>query len=142
MSSKPIRPLKKVSDSDRQISDKPQRRSFSRECKKDILEQIESVRGERGAIGKILRREGLYASQVASWQEEAIKCAGGERNLSSTWDDQIKKSMLQLPSEDCWLIGSEIFQNHELLINRLREIYTANETVMQSLANDPDFFEH
>jgi len=78
LSSKPIRPLKTVSDSDRQISDKPQRRSFSWEYKKDILEQIETVRGERGAIGKILRREGLYASQVASWREEAIKRASGD----------------------------------------------------------------
>lgn len=78
MSSKPIQPLKKITDSDRQISDKPQRRSFSWEYKKDILEQIEAVRGERGAIGKILRREGLYASQVASWREEAIKRASGE----------------------------------------------------------------
>ena len=78
MTSKPIRPLNTVSHSDRQISDKPQRRSFSWDYKKDILEQIENVRGERGAIGKILRREGLYASQVATWREEAIQRATGD----------------------------------------------------------------
>ena len=74
---KPIRDLSKAPDPDRQINDKPQRRSFSWDYKKEILEQIETVRGERGAIGKILRREGLYASQVASWREEAMKRASG-----------------------------------------------------------------
>lgn len=77
-SPKPIEPLANVPESNRQITDKPQRRSFSWEYKKGILEQIEAVRDERGAIGKILRREGLYASQVASWREEAIKRASDD----------------------------------------------------------------
>ena len=77
-SSKPIHPLSSRPASDRQISDKPQRRVFAWEYKQDILNQIEEVRGERGAIGKILRREGLYASQVAAWRDEAIKRASGE----------------------------------------------------------------
>lgn len=70
--------MKQTSESDRQIADKPQRRSFSWAYKKEILEQIEAVRGERGAIGRILRREGLYPSQVASWREEALKRASGD----------------------------------------------------------------
>lgn len=77
-SSESIHPLSSVPAPDRQIEDKPQRRSFAWEYKKDILDQIEAVRGERGAIGKILRREGLYASQVAAWRDEAIQRAAGD----------------------------------------------------------------
>jgi transposase-like protein len=59
------------------INDKPQRRSFSPEYKLKILQEIEGLKEKegRGAVGKVLRREGLYASQVISWRnslEEVI----------------------------------------------------------------------
>jgi transposase len=59
------------------VSDQPQRRKLSPEYKLKILQEIDSHKGEggRGVVGEILRREGLYASQVASWRntlEEVI----------------------------------------------------------------------
>lgn len=53
-----------------QVDDKPGRRQFGPEYKLRILQEIDSNRGTRGAIGEILRREGLYASQVAMWKRE------------------------------------------------------------------------
>ena len=53
-----------------QVEDKPGRRQFQPEYKLRILQEIDSNRGTRGAIGEILRREGLYASQVAMWKRE------------------------------------------------------------------------
>ncbi len=53
-----------------QVEDKPGRRQFQPEYKLRILQEIDSNRGTRGAIGDILRREGLYASQVAMWKRE------------------------------------------------------------------------
>ena len=61
---------------DEKVSDQPVRRQLSPEYKLKILQEIDQRKGEgRGAVGEILRREGLYASQVASWRnslEEVI----------------------------------------------------------------------
>jgi len=46
---------------------KPERRRFTAEYKKQILEEIDAVR-EPGAVGAILRREGLYSSHLAIWR--------------------------------------------------------------------------
>jgi transposase-like protein len=53
-----------------QIQDKPGRRRFEPEYKLRILQEVDANREKRGAIGEILRREGLYASQVAVWKRE------------------------------------------------------------------------
>lgn len=52
------------------IEDKPGRRRFEPEYKLRILQEVDANRDRRGAIGEILRREGLYASQVAVWKRE------------------------------------------------------------------------
>jgi transposase-like protein len=65
-----------------QVLDQPIRRKFSPEYKLRILQEIDNSRDERGAVGKILRREGLFASQVASWRrslEEVIAHGFPER---------------------------------------------------------------
>ena len=35
------------------------------------MKEVDSRRDERGSIGEILRREGLYASQIASWKQDS-----------------------------------------------------------------------
>ena len=59
-----------------QVLDAPQRRHLTPEYKLRILQEIDSRRSEgKGVVGEILRREGIYASQVASWRnslEEVI----------------------------------------------------------------------
>ncbi len=53
-----------------QILEKPRRRSFSRAYKLKILEKLDLAKSERGSVGKLLRCEGLYTSQVAKWRQE------------------------------------------------------------------------
>jgi transposase len=61
---------------DEKVVDLPIRRQFTPEYKLRILQEIDRRRDEgKGVVGEILRREGLYASQVASWRaslEEVI----------------------------------------------------------------------
>ena len=52
------------------VEDKPGRRQLQPEYKLKVLQEIDANRGQRGTIGEILRREGLYASQVASWKRD------------------------------------------------------------------------
>jgi transposase len=53
------------------VEDKPKRRSFDAKYKRKILEKLDECKAVRGAIGELLRREGLYAAQVAKWRAEA-----------------------------------------------------------------------
>ena len=68
--------MSKPEVADEKVSDQPERRQFTPEYKLRILQEIDQRRGEgKGVVGEILRREGLYASQVASWRsslEEVI----------------------------------------------------------------------
>lgn len=54
------------------------RRSFTAKYKLWVLEEADKCREQPGQIGRLLRREGLYASHLTSWrrQREAGQLAG------------------------------------------------------------------
>ncbi len=54
---------------DSEVPSKPRRRIFTAEYKKRILEEVEAAT-EKGAIGALLRREGLYSSTLTGWRRE------------------------------------------------------------------------
>jgi transposase-like protein len=68
--------MEEPSKRDEKVVDQPVRRQFSPEYRLRILQEIDHRRDEgKGVVGEILRREGLYASQMASWRaslEEVI----------------------------------------------------------------------
>ena len=53
---------------DPEVAEKAVRRKFTAEYKRSILEQADG-RGE-GAIGALLRREGLYSSHLSTWRRQ------------------------------------------------------------------------
>jgi transposase-like protein len=54
---------------DPEVVAKPMRRRFSAEYKLRILHEAERQR-EPGAIGALLRREGLYSSHLTTWRQQ------------------------------------------------------------------------
>ncbi|MGH8565589.1 MAG: transposase [Gammaproteobacteria bacterium] len=60
--SRPARP-------DPEVAEKAVRRKFTAEYKRSILEQADAGQGE-GAIGALLRREGLYSSHLSTWRRQ------------------------------------------------------------------------
>lgn len=54
-----------------EVTEKAKRRTFTAEYKKKILEQVDRAlaSGEKGAVGALLRREGLYSSHLTEWRE-------------------------------------------------------------------------
>ena len=54
---------------DPEVAEKAVRRKFTAEYKRSILEQADAGRGE-GAIGALLRREGLYSSHLSTWRRQ------------------------------------------------------------------------
>ncbi len=53
----------------RETLEKPERRIFTAKYKRDILVQADACR-QNGEIGALLRREGLYASHLATWRRQ------------------------------------------------------------------------
>ena len=58
-----------ASSPDPEVAEKAQRRKFSAEDKKRILDEVERATGH-GGIGAVLRREGIYSSTLYSWRKE------------------------------------------------------------------------
>ena len=46
------------------------RRTFTAEYKQGILAEADTAAAQPGAIGALLRREGLYSSHLATWRRE------------------------------------------------------------------------
>jgi len=54
---------------DPEVPAKAKRRQFTAEYKRSILDEAETCRDE-GAIGALLRREGLYSSHLTTWRRQ------------------------------------------------------------------------
>jgi transposase len=82
-----------------EVVDRPKRRRFSASYKSRILEEAErcTVPGEKGAL---LRREGLYSSNLTAWrrQREAGELDGVKRGRKpkSETDKEIKQQRREI----------------------------------------------
>ena len=62
------------SSSEVEVMAKPTRRRYTAEYKLRVLREAEACKG-RGEIGALLRREGLYSSNLTQWRKQ---CERGE----------------------------------------------------------------
>ncbi len=53
---------------DPEVLGRPVRRRFTAEYKRRILAEVDAAAGS-GAVGRIIRREGLYSSQLTTWRK-------------------------------------------------------------------------
>ena len=58
-----------LSISDPEVVARPRRRRFTSEYKRSILEQADTAQ-DAGAVGALLRREGLYSSHLSTWRRQ------------------------------------------------------------------------
>ncbi len=54
---------------DSEVVARPRRRSFTAEYKRSILDQADAAQ-DAGAVGLLLRREGLYSSHLTTWKRQ------------------------------------------------------------------------
>lgn len=59
---------------DSEVLNQPKRRHFTADYKRSIVEQADAAQ-DAGAIGALLRREGLYSSHLSTWRRQ---CRVGE----------------------------------------------------------------
>ena len=55
---------------DPEVVAKAGRRIFTAEYKQRVLAEADQAKNESGAIGALLRREGLYSSHLVTWRQE------------------------------------------------------------------------
>ena len=77
-----------------EVEARPQRRRFSAAFKARIVEEAEGCTAP-GAIGALLRREGLYSSQLSKWREQYRAGA-----LDALRDDKRGRKRRRNPLED------------------------------------------
>ena len=53
-----------------EVAEKPVRRRFAAEYKRKILAEADAC-SEPGALGELLRREGLYSSHLTTWRRQS-----------------------------------------------------------------------
>jgi transposase len=88
---------------DPQVSDQPVRRRFTAEYKRRIVREAELCVAP-GQIGSLLRREGLYSSQLSEWrkqEEQAALCALApkKRGRKAVTDDPLVDENRRLRQE-------------------------------------------
>ena len=90
---------------DPEVGSKAKRRRFSAGYKARILNEIEGSPGQTGAI---LRREGLYSSQLTNWRKQArsgtLKALGKKRgrkgkSASELENEKLRKKVARLERE-------------------------------------------
>jgi transposase-like protein len=68
---------------DPEVVPRATRRQHTAEYKLQILEELDAHKDDPGYVGKVLRREGLYSSNVSTWREQrreaALKALGKPR---------------------------------------------------------------
>ena len=96
----------------------PQRRRFTADYKAGIVQEAEACR-EEGAIGALLRREGLYSSQLTTWRRQYRAGA-----LTALKDDKRGRKQTKNPLED---EVSRLQRDNARLVRRLEQAETIIE---------------
>ena len=91
------------------------RRRFSKKYKLEILKEIDGA-VKPGQIGSILRREGLYSSNVAKWREQLDK---GKLNKQSS--DKYLKEIAVLREENTRL--NRELKKSKIVIDAQKKIF-------------------
>ena len=111
--------LNKSNIPDPEVVPRAKRRRFSAEYKLHILEKAEAC-SERGQIGSLLRREGLYSSHLTTWRRQREQ--GQLDGLSS-------KKRGRKPSVDEAMVKelTKLKRDNQRLENRLQQAETIIE---------------
>jgi transposase-like protein len=87
---------------DPEVVPKAKRRKFSAEYKVRILEEADRCT-ERGEIGALLRREGLYSSHLSTWRrqrDQGILSGLSPKKRGRKGKDELEKELAELRREN------------------------------------------
>lgn len=72
------------------------RRRHTKEYKLSILKQAEKLKGQQGAIGELLRREGLYTATLSVWRKQRDEgLLGQTRGRTARLEEEMQVQKLE-----------------------------------------------
>jgi transposase-like protein len=74
-----------------EVSAIPKRRTFTANYKLEILKQVDACKDRPGAVGELLRREGLYSSHLTEWRKDALGKKRGRKPSRNPLTDELEK---------------------------------------------------
>lgn len=82
--------------------ERPRRRVFSQEFKERILAEADALAGVPGGIGMLLRREGIYSSNLTAWRQARARgeLATKRRGPKPQGNRQERRRLEQLEREN------------------------------------------
>ncbi|MCC7264836.1 MAG: transposase, partial [Candidatus Latescibacteria bacterium] len=89
---------------DAEVLPRAQRRRFSAEYKRRILQEADQCR-QAGEVGMLLRREGLYSSHLSCWRQQRERGELGTLPRGKTAADPAVKEVARLQREVTRLQG-------------------------------------
>jgi transposase-like protein len=102
---------------DPEVVDKPSRRRFTPAYKLGIVEEAERCT-EPGAVGRLLRREGLYTSHLAAWRKAArsgsLKALSKKRGRKPSERNPLEEKLRKLERENARL-EKELHKAHLII---------------------------
>jgi transposase len=112
-----------------EVEARPNRRRFSAEYKRQIVAEAARC-DEPGGIGALLRREGLYSSQLSDWrrQAEAGKLANSAKGKQERKVEQTTQELARLRQENERL-RSQVAQA-ELIMSAQKKLAQAFENAL------------
>lgn len=116
---------------DPEVSDRPKRRTFTASYKLAILRELDSCSAS-GAIGAVLRREGLYSSHITKWRR--MREAGELQGLAPKKLGRPRKARNPLQAEN-----ERLARQNERLMEELRKanIIIDVQKKLSALLGDP-----
>ena len=99
-------PSRAASPADPEVPERSKRRHFSAQYKLRILEEAEACRAP-GEVGALLRREGLYSSQLTAWRrarrEGSLQALAKPRGPQGRRRDPVARANERLRQENARL---------------------------------------
>lgn len=104
---------------DPEVVPKAQRRQFGAEYKKRILDEADSAK-EPGAVGAMLRREGLYSSHLTHWRQQRDSGLAVHRRGPKPKHDPLSEEVRKLKLQNGQL--SQRLARAELIIDVQKKV--------------------
>lgn len=106
-----------------EVPEKAKRRRFTDEYRRRILSEADNC-SRRGELGEMLRREGLYSSQLADWRKQRStgRLGKSKRGRKATTADKTTAEIKKLRRENKRL--EERLRKAELIIDVQKKVST------------------
>ena len=117
------------------LPEKPRRRTFTAEYKLSVVEEYDACAGD-GDKGALLRREGLYSSQIVEWRR--ARDAGGKSGLGQAQRKKTSRDAKALAKANAKIERLESdLAKHKLALGIAGKAHALLEMLAESAQDEP-----